>query len=563
MADRDDRIHPYIPKLVEQYEQRRVHRREFLRTSTLMGLSAATAYGIVGRIDGPDFVPRAQAQTEPKKGGIVRISIRVPDLSTPHTFSWVYDSVEVRQANDYLTRTGVDNITIPWMLEKWEASDDVKTWTLHLRKDIKWSNGTPFTAEHAIWNLKHCLDPAVGSSVVGLFTGFLVEDKDTGTKDKDGNAVKTSALWDASAIEMKDDHTIVLNGKNPSIAVPENLFHYPLLMLWPEDDGKWGMGSPGTGAFEPTAIEIGKKVTFKARDSYWGKGPYLDEIHFIDHGDDASAQVAALASKQADGMYEASVTQYQVLKQMPHLDMYDVVSAQTAVARVHPEKPFDDAKVRKAMRLSVDTAKLLQLAHLGIGAPGEHHHVAPVHPEYADVGMMKQDIPQAKQLLADAGYPDGIDTEINCKQDPAWELICVQAMQQMWQEAGIRVKINVMPSSAYWDNWTKSKFGFTAWTHRPLGIMVLGLAYRTGVPWNESNWSNPKFDELLTKAEGILDVEERRQAMVPIEELMLEEGPIVLPLWRGMFTFWAKKVGGFKQHPTSYIFGEELYDTEI
>ena len=563
MADRENRIHPFIPKLVDQYEQRKVDRREFLRTSTLLGLSAATAYGIVGRIDGPGFVPQTRAQdATPKKGGIVRVSIRIPDLSTPHIFSWVYDSNSVRQCNDYLTRTGIDNITVPWLLENWEASDDLKTWTLRLRKDVKWSNGEPFVADHAIWNLKHMLDPATGSSVLGLFSGFLVEDKDTGQKDANGNPVMTTDYWDANAIEKKDDFTIVLNGKGPQMAVPENLFHYPAFMLWPEDNGKWGVGSPGTGPFEPAVIETGKRAVFKAREGYWGEGPYLDELHFIDHGDDASAQVAAMASRQADGMYEASVTQYEVLKQMPHLELYQVTSAQTGVARVHPIKPFDDARVRKALRLAIDTPKLLQLAHLNIGAPGEHHHVAPVHPEYADIGLMQQDIEGAKKLLADAGYENGIEAEISCKQDPAWELIAVQAMTEMWKQAGINVKINVMPSSAYWDNWTKVPFGFTAWTHRPLGVMVLGLAYRTGVPWNESHWSNKKFDELLAVAEGILDVEERRQAMVPIEELMLEEGPAVIPLWRGMFTFWDKKVGGFKQHPTSYIFGEELYLNE-
>src|SRR3546814_6310185 len=94
------------------------------------------------------------------------------------------------------------------------------------------------------------------------------------------------------------------------------------------------------------------------------------------------------------------------------------------------------------MRMALDTEKLVQIAHLGLGQPGEHHHVARVHPEYADVGFMKQDIEGAKALLAEAGYPDGIDVEINCKKDPDWELISVQAMVQMWEQIGARVKIN-------------------------------------------------------------------------------------------------------------------------
>ena len=69
----------------------------------------------------------------------------------------------------------------------------------------------PFTAEHAAWNIKHCLDPKVGSSVVGLMKGYMLKDVDTGTKDEKGNAVMTTELWDANAIEVKDPKTLVLN----------------------------------------------------------------------------------------------------------------------------------------------------------------------------------------------------------------------------------------------------------------------------------------------------------------------------------------------------------------
>ncbi|MDH3772188.1 MAG: ABC transporter substrate-binding protein, partial [Nitrospirota bacterium] len=159
----------------------------------------------------------------------------------------------------------------------------------------------------------------------------------------------------------------------------------------------------------------------------------------------------------------------------------------------------------------------------------------------------------------EAGHPEGFEIEVVCKKDPAWELITVQTAAQMYKDIGVNLQINVLPSSQFWEVWDKVPFGFTSWTHRPLGIMVLGLAYRSGVPWNESAFSNARFDELLTKAEGTLDVEARREIMVEIETLMQEEGPIAQPLWRGLFSFWDKQVQGFEQHPTSYIFGEELW----
>jgi peptide/nickel transport system substrate-binding protein len=88
--------------------------------------------------------------------------------------------------------------------------------------------------------------------------------------------------------------------------------------------------------------------------------------------------------------------------------------------------------------------------------------------------------------------------------------------------------------------------------------MLLALAYRTGAPWNESGYSNPEFDKLLTKAEGILDPNKRREVMVELEKIMQEEGPLIQPAWHTNFTFYDRRVQGFKLHPTNYIFGEEL-----
>ncbi len=83
--------------------------------------------------------------------------------------------------------------------------------------------------------------------------------------------------------------------------------------------------------------------------------------------------------------------------------------------------------------------------------------------------------------------------------------------------------------------------------------MTYSLAYRTGGTWNESKFSNPEFDKLLAEAEGQLDVETRRKTMAKLEAIMLEEGPIVQPVWRAMFTFMDKKVKGFQMHPTGYM----------
>jgi peptide/nickel transport system substrate-binding protein len=211
------------------------------------------------------------------------------------------------------------------------------------------------------------------------------------------------------------------------------------------------------------------------------------------------------------------------------------------------------------MRLAIDTNVVLKISQGDLGAAGEHHHVAPIHPEYAKLRAPTQDIEGAKKLLSEAGYPNGIEVELNCKKDPDWESVACQAMAQMWKKAGIKVKLALLPSAQYWDAWTKFPFGFTSWAHRPLGVMVLNLAYRTGVPWNESNYSNKTLDDLLTKANGLIDVDKRREVIAEVEKLMQEEGPIVQPVWRSLFMPFDKKVKGFKPHPTEYYFGEQYW----
>lgn len=216
------------------------------------------------------------------------------------------------------------------------------------------------------------------------------------------------------------------------------------------------------------------------------------------------------------------------------------------------QKPFDDVRVRTAVRLCQDHERLLELAYRGKGAPAQDHHVAPVHPEYARMETPKKDYQRSRKLLAEAGYPDGIDLKIDVKKEPPWEVAVAQAFAEMCKPAGIRIKINVMPNAQYWKIWDKAPFGFTAWTHRPLGVMVLNLAYRSGVPWNESHYDNPEFDKALNIAGATLEVDERRKHMAKLQKMLQDDAVIAQPLWRSVFGASNARVKGYQFHPTLY-----------
>jgi len=135
---------------------------------------------------------------------------------------------------------------------------------------------------------------------------------------------------------------------------------------------------------------------------------------------------------------------------------------------------------------------------------------------------MTRDPDKARQLLKEAGYPDGVSFTINAKKDPAWEIAAVQAMVEQWKECGINADINVMPQAQFWDVWDKFDCGFVEWAHRPLGFMVLSLGFRTGVPWNPTMFADQEFDDLLTEAEGTLDLDKRKVLMKKLEIIMQE-----------------------------------------
>lgn len=553
---RKDNLHPAIPELADNLKQGKISRREFLRTATLLGMSAAGAYNLAGKATGELLLSPAQAAAKPKKGGILKVSMRAQEMTDPATFDWNEKSNVARQFLEYLTVTGPDNVTRPYLCERWQPSEDLKTWTLQLRKGVRWSNDDEFNANDVVFNFERWLDPKTGSSNLGLFSA-MVTATDTGKKDENGTPIISKSMT-PGAVEKIDSHTVRLHLNRPELAIPENLYNYPTAIVhrrFEEEGGNLSKNPVGTGPFMLKEYVVGERAVLQKRNAadYWGKEVYLDGITYIDHGDDPSAGLAAIASNQVDLVYETFVEQLDVVQSIPHAQLHEAITAQTGVARMQvDQKPFDDVRVRTAIRICQDHDKLLQIAYRGRGAPAQDHHVAPIHPDYAEMPTPRQDYARARQLLQEAGYADGIDLKIDCKKEPPWEVALAQALAEMCKPVGIRIQINVMPNKQYWTIWDKTPFGLTAWTHRPLGVMVLNLAYRSGVPWNETHYSNPEFDRILDAASATIDLNERRKHMEKLQKLLQNDAVIAQPLWRSIFAAGHKKVQNFKLHPTNY-----------
>ena len=539
MADRTwwKSVHPALPEIAEKLRREEIDRRDFLRTASLLGMSAGAAYALAGELTGEGLLKPAAAQQEetPVMGGTLRVGMRVQEMKDPAVFDWTEKSNQARQILEYLVMTDENNVTHPYLLESWQPSEDLKTWQLNLRRGVKWNNGDDFIAEDVAHNFRRWIDPATGSSNASLFSSLP-----------------------ESGIEIVNDHTVVLHLNEPDLSVPENLYNYPAAIVhrrFDEMGGDFEANPIGTGPYQLAEFSVAGvcRLTKRPPEEYWGDEVYLDEIAYIDFGEGTGPTVQALLAGEVDTVYEIGIEEIEIIEENPNLEVLQAITAQTAVARMRvTEEPFTDRRVRQAVVACMDHVRLLEIGYRGRGAPAENHHVCPIHPEYFPLPRLRQDYDLARELLAEAGYADGLNLTIDVRNAPSWEVNTMQAFKEMLEPAGINLSLNVMPDSQFWEIWDKTPFGFTAWTHRPLGVQVMNLAYRSGGAWNESAYSNPEFDAALDVANGLVDPAERSRQMEKVEKILQDDAVIAQPLWRAVFTAANRRVANITCHPTFY-----------
>jgi peptide/nickel transport system substrate-binding protein len=348
--------------------------------------------------------------------------------------------------------------------------------------------------------------------------------------------------------------------------------------MHPSFDGDITSGkNPSTGPMVLDEFKTSEFARLKRRDNddYWQMGedgsplPYLDGIEFIDLGEDQTAAVAALQSGQVDYIYQPSVDTFLAVRNDSNIKIAGLPTANVRLLRVRvDQEPWGDERVRNALKMVQDREKILDQAFFGEGVVGHDVHVAPVQPEFAPMDVPPYDPEGAKKLLEEAGFPDGLDVEIAV--GTGWSDIVAfgETLQEDAKAGGINITLNTMPNSTYWDVWSETTVGITPWTHRPLAVMLLPLAYIADsngdpVPWNESRWVDDEFAELLKEATGILDVEARRAVMVDIQRIMQERGPVCVSYWMNAWAVSNPAFQGIEAHPSNYnLWREVWYDPD-
>jgi len=441
----------------------------------------------------------------PKRGGTLIVGADADpiglDANTVKAYS-SYDFTALLYTG--LMRWNADMKIEPDLATGYIAPNDT-TYIFRLRQGVKFHNGQAFTAEDVKSTFDRILDPATASPSGSLFS-----------------AIKS--------VTVVEPFTVKFELKAPSATFLSYLATNPIGAITPKGVTDLNTKPVGTGPFIFESYEPNQQLTLKANPSYYEAGqPYLSTVIFKFFKDQGSL-ASALRSKAIDmTWFKDPKISAQIVKTTP-----DLVSAPGKTSRTFPVwlnlkvKPFNDVKVRRALSLATDRKACLQTVLGGSGKVGAmipESHVGG-YDGVSPLPYYKTDIAAAKKLLAEAGYPNGIDLGdyIVVAANPL-DVQCSQILQQQWAAAGIKVNLKPMETAPLIAAWTKGEYGILSialsWNPDPDAIVsYLASANLYG---KAMGMADAQLDKMIEDARAILDVPKRAAAYQQIQKHIAEQ----------------------------------------
>ena len=458
---------------------------------------------------------------------------------TEQYFSWVITRYGV---GENLVRFDEEGDLQPALAESWEVSEDGIVWTFKIRDDVKFSNGNPLTAE------------AVKTSLERTFSK---------TKRAEG-------YFKYDSIEA-DGQTLIIKSQKPTAVLAQSLAD-PLFLIVDTTVNTDEFASKGpitTGPYKFTEFKPGEYSVVERNELYWDGTPNLDKVTFKDINDQ-NTRALSLKSGEIDIAYNLKVNNKADFEGQNDINVQELKSLRTTYAFMNQGGALKEKSLRQAVLRALDRKSYTENLLGGAATPGK----APIPPTL-DFGFDKlidenaYNPESAKELLANAGYkdidgdgfvenPDGSKLDLNfvIYTSRAELGIYAQAAQVNLKDIGIKVTLKPVSYETLLDMRDAGTFDMLIWnvlvanTGDPENYLYENWYSKS--PNNQSKYSNPKVDELLDKLGIEFDVEKRRELVIEIQQLIMNDAATVFFGHETTYLFSKKKVTGLKMYPMDY-----------
>jgi peptide/nickel transport system substrate-binding protein len=506
-------------------------------------MKKATRLGLIAMLSA--FLILAGCSGDPSDAGgsttatkTLSISLNAdPPKLDPAYSSALVDRMVFQSIFDKLVDLDKNGDIVPMLAEKWEVSDDKKTYTFKLRQGVKFHDGTDFNAEAVKFNFERNM-----------------------AKD----SVRRNELKAVDKVTVVDPYTVKVELKHPFAPFLTVLTDRAGMMVSPEAVKKAGkdfLNKPvGTGPFIFKQRVKGSTITLEKNPNYWRKGlPKLDKVVYKIIPDENVA-LMNLKSGDVDITNRFPPKEIANVKNDPKITVINEESFGYLGFFLNTSKPpFNQKELRQAVDLLIDREAIVNVALSGIATPG-HSPFSSKHFAYGDSDKFeKPDVAKAKDLLEKAGKANGFSFTLKIGTTPLNQQVG-QMIQNMLKPAGINVKLEKVEFGTLLEQSDKGNMEATllGWSGRPDPDQNIYDFFVTDGAQNDSRFSNPEVDKLLNAARAEMDEGKRKAMYDEVMKILHEEVPYIYLYHEHNVFGISKSVQGFEYVPDGLIRTAEL-----
>jgi oligopeptide transport system substrate-binding protein len=488
----------------------------------------------------------------------------------PHKTEGVPESHVIRDLLEGLVNQDADGNTTPGVAESWETTDNTK-FTFHLRKDAKWSNGDPVTAEDFVYSFKRAVDPNTASPYSWYLEMTTMEnaaDIIAGKKDKETLGVK--AL---------DAHTLVIQLEQAVPYFVKMMGHTTVKPVHKGTVDKFGdqwtkpENFVGNGAFVLNKWVVNERIELTRSETYWDNGKtVLDKVTFLPI-ENQVAEMNRFLSGEIQITNELPIEHFKRLKK-EHPESVDVKGNLCSYyyGFNNNKAPFDDVRVRKALSYTIDR-NIVANAILGQGqkpayflTPEITAGFNPTLPAYGELSQ-KERIAEAKKLLADAGFDKSNPLEFTLLYNTSENHKKIAtAIQSMWKkDLGVKVTLENQEWKTYLDTRRQGDFDVTraGWCGDYNEASSFLSLMQSNNSSNDPKYNSKEYDAVMAEAMAATSDAEREALYIKAEKLLAADMPIA-PIYQYVTSrLVSPKVGGYAgNNAEDKLFSKDMYIVE-